>query len=256
MEPMVTVAATKEISPRFSVGPGSRRFEHLFFSGMALLVLILVLVGFAKTYFLAGMFRAPLPNLLIHIHGAAFTCWILLLVTQTSLVSAGRVDIHQRLGILGFVLACVMVTLGILAGTNMLARGGPPGQDPQTFYAVVMLDILLFATVVFLAFRARKRPDSHKRLVLIATIGLMDAALDRWPVAFLFHRTAVAFLVSYILLAVIMTYDLWSIRRIHRATLYGSAIVILLHEISFPLGRTSVWHTFANWAQHISVMRF
>lgn len=253
---MVTVAATKGISPRFSVEPGSRRSEHLFFSGMAFLILILVFVGFAKTYFLAGAFRAPLPNLLIHVHGAAFSCWILLLVTQTSLVSAGRVDIHRRLGVLGFLLASLMVTLGILAGTNMLARGGPPGEDAQSFYAVTMLDMLLFATVVFLAFRARKRPDSHKRLVLIATIGLMDAALDRWPVAFLLHRTAVAFMVSYTLLAVIMIYDLWSIRRIHRATLYGSAIVILLHQMSFPLGRTAVWHTFANWAQHIVPMRF
>src|SRR5215472_12263825 len=118
------------------------RTDDWFFLAMAAVSLIAVAVGFAKTYFLAGVFRAPLPNLLIHIHGVVFTCWILLLVTQTSLVSAGRVDIHRRLGILGFVMACLMVTLGILAGTNMLARGGPPGQDPQTFYAVVILDIL------------------------------------------------------------------------------------------------------------------
>jgi hypothetical protein len=160
---MATVAATKGISPRFSVKPGSRPSEHLFFSGMAFLILILVFVGFAKRYFLAGAFRATLANLLIHVHGAAFTCWILLLVTRTSLVSAGRVDIHRRLGVLGFLLASLMVTLWVPAGTNMLARGGPPGKDSQTFYAVTMLDMLLFGTVVFLAFRARKRPDSHKR---------------------------------------------------------------------------------------------
>jgi hypothetical protein len=59
-----------------------------------------VFVGFSRTYYLAGIFKAPLPNLLVHIHGAVFTTWILLLVTQTSLVAADRVDIHRRLGLL------------------------------------------------------------------------------------------------------------------------------------------------------------
>ena len=72
-----------------SVAPG-RRFDHIFFSCMAGLILATVFLGFARTYYLAGIFHAPLPSLIIHLHGAAFTCWILLLVTQTSLVAAGR----------------------------------------------------------------------------------------------------------------------------------------------------------------------
>jgi len=78
-------------------GPPGRRYDHYFFSGMALLLLAAVFEGFARTYYLAGVFHAPLPSLIIHLHGAAVTCWILLLVTQTSLVSAGRVDIHRWL---------------------------------------------------------------------------------------------------------------------------------------------------------------
>src|SRR4051812_6142975 len=93
--------------------PG-RRYDDFFFSGIAVLMLATVFVGFAPTYYLAGVFQAPLPNRLIHIHGAAFSCWMLLLITQTSLVSAGRVDIHRRLGVAGFLLACLMVVLGVL----------------------------------------------------------------------------------------------------------------------------------------------
>ncbi len=74
--------------------PG-RRYDHLFFSVMAWLMLATVFIGFARTYYLAGVFGAPLPSLIIHLHGAAFSCWILLLVTQASLVSAGRVDSPQ-----------------------------------------------------------------------------------------------------------------------------------------------------------------
>jgi hypothetical protein len=161
-----------------------RQYDNYFFSVMALLILATVFVGFARTYFLAGVFRAPLPNLLIHIHGAVFSSWILLLIAQTALVSAGRVDIHRRLGLVGFGLACLMVTLGVLAASNSLARNfSPPGSgfDPRTFYAIPIGDMLIFATLVFFAYRARFDPAAHKRLILIATISLMDAPTGRPP---------------------------------------------------------------------------
>ena len=76
----------------------NRRFENLFFSGMAVLTLATVFVGFARSYYLAGVFKAPLPSLIIHIHGVVFSSWVLLLLAQPSLVAAGRVDLHRRLG--------------------------------------------------------------------------------------------------------------------------------------------------------------
>lgn len=228
-----------------------RRFEHLFFSGMAVLILATVFVGFAKTYYLAGMVRAPLPNLLIHMHGAAFTCWMLLLITQTSLVSAGRVDIHRKLGIAGFCLACLMVVLGTSAATNMLARGDPPFADPKAFYAVTLLDMVLFATLVFFAFRSRRDSSTHKRLILLATIGLLDAAFCRWPFPLFRANVPMTFLFLYIFILLLASYDVWSMRRVHRATLWGGIFVIFMHEISLPIGRTAAWHAFATWAQHL-----
>lgn len=65
-----------------------RAYDHYFLAAMAILILVTVFVGFAQTYFLAGVCRAPLPNLLIHIHGVVFWCWIFLLITQIALVSA------------------------------------------------------------------------------------------------------------------------------------------------------------------------
>src|SRR5260370_42612165 len=104
---------------------------------MAILMLATVLLGFARSYFLAGLFRAPLPNWLIHLHGAAFSSWLLLLIVQTSLVASGRVDLHKRLGLLGFGLAILMIVLGILAATDSLRRasGGPALLfDAKNFY--------------------------------------------------------------------------------------------------------------------------
>src|SRR6476659_9612672 len=150
---MATAATHVSDRAEFSTSLPGRRYDHLFFSAMAVLILATVFAGFAPSYYFAGIFRAPLPSRIIHVHGAVFSCWILLLITQTSLVSAGRVDVHRRLGIAGFVLACLMVVVGVLAATNALVRG--VGRDPLAFYMVSIVDMVLFPTLVFFAFRAR-----------------------------------------------------------------------------------------------------
>ncbi len=232
----------------------TRRYEHLFFSGMALLILGTVFLGFARTYFLAGVFRAPLPNLLIHIHGAVFFSWILLLIAQTSLVSAGRVDVHRRLGLAVFGLACLMVILGTLAATDALRRTfGGFVQDPKTFYIVPITDMLIFGTLIFFAFRARLNPPAHKRLILIATTALMIAAVARWPFAFIQQTPLwVSELCTYGFLALLAAYDLWSTRKIHRATIWGSLFLIFVQRVRLPIGETAIWHSFATWAQNLA----
>jgi hypothetical protein len=232
--------------------PG-RRYDHFFFSGVALLMLATVFLGFAQTYYLAGVFRAPLPSLIIHLHGAAFSAWILLLVTQTSLVAAGRVDLHRRLGIAGFLLACLMVVLGVLAATDSLVReAGPAGRDPKFFYIIPLSAILIFGVLIFFAYRFRANSPAHKRLVLIATTALLVAAVARWPVAAINRNAPRATLVSFVFLLMLVVYDLWTLRKIHRATLWAGAFLIVVSFARIPIGKTAVWHSFAGWVQALA----
>lgn len=227
--------------------PG-RRYDHIFFTSMAVAVLLTVFLGFAKTYFLAGVFRAPLPARIIHVHGALFSSWILLLIAQTALVSARRVDIHRKLGLSGFVLACAMVTTGLMAGTNALARGfAPPGIDPKTFYVVPIGDMLIFATLIAFAYRKRNDPAAHKRLIMIATTGLMIAAVARWPFAGVLGNVLVATLVTYVFLVALVAYDLWSTRKLHQVTIWASVFLVAVQWLRVPLGQTAAWHSFATW---------
>jgi hypothetical protein len=203
--------------------PG-RRFDHVFFSATALLMVATVFVGFAPTYYLAGVFHAPLASLIIHLHGATFSCWILLLLTQTSLVSAGRADIHRRLGIAGFLLACLMVPLGVLVATDSLVRRvGSPGRDAQAFYIVPLTAMLIFATLIIFAF---------------------PRALQ-----FVSRNVPRAGLLSYTFLLMLVAYDLWSTRKVHRATIWASAFLIFVETVRIPIGKTAVWHAFARWVQ-------
>ena len=233
------------------------RYDNPFFSGMAAVTLIAVLIGFARTYFLAGLFRAPLPNLLIHIHSAAFTLWIILFITQISVVTARRVDLHRRLGLLGFVLAIVMMVLGPVTASDRLARHvAQPGPDTveevRAFYAVPLGDMLMFSTFVYLAYRNRFQPAVHKRLMLFATLSLLDAGFDRWPVFDLYSLPVVHLICFTPLLLLMIGYDRWSTGRVQRVTISAAIFVVAVQQLCYPLGRSGAWQSFAAWvAMHM-----
>jgi hypothetical protein len=227
--------------------PNIRTGEHAFFSAMSALIALVVFVGFARTYYLAAIFGAkPLAAPIVHIHGAVFTCWIALLVGQTSLVATGHTRVHRQLGLAGLGLAPVMVVLGVLVANEMLARTSViPGFDSARIYAVALSEILGFAIPIFFALRLRRQPAIHKRLILIGTIATTTAGFGRWPVSFLLHKPLPAMLAAFTLLLLVIAFDLVSTRRVHRATLLGSAWVVCVELTAFAIGHSALWRAFA-----------
>jgi len=221
---------------------------------MAAVSLLVIFVGFARTYYLAGVFKAPLPNSLVHIHGAVFSLWILLFITQVSLITVHRASLHRRLGMFGFGLACLMVLLGLLVATDRLARhAANPGtetvEEVRAFYAIPLADMLMFGTFVYLGFRNRTHPGVHKRLMLFATFALLDAGFDRWPVFEAYPLPVVHAICFLPLLAVLMAYDWWSTEKIQRVTLWASGFLVAVQQLRHPLSHTAAWQAFATWAQ-------
>ncbi len=250
---MATVSAPTAASARPSPSLPGRRYDHYFFSITTALMLVTVLIGFGPTYYFVGGPRAPLPSLIVHIHGAAFTLWMLLLITQTSLVAAHRTDIHKRLGIAGFALGGMMIVLGVMAATEALLRhtsgAAPtgPSPDPQGFYIVPLTDILLFATLLFFGIKNRIASIAHKRYLFLATVALLDAAVARWPLPAFAHNLVIVDLLVCIFLVFLIAYDLWSTHKLHRVTLWAGAFLIFVQQIRFPIAKTALWHSFANW---------
>src|SRR6185295_1851119 len=114
------------IRPNLPNRPDRRRRERIFYVGMAVAVVLTVFAGFAPTYFLRPLFTtAPLMPLL-HLHGLIFTSWIVLFLIQTTLVAAHRTDIHRRLGIVGGVIATLMVLLGVTTALVRANQGATP----------------------------------------------------------------------------------------------------------------------------------
>jgi hypothetical protein len=218
------------------------------------LSLFAVLVGFARTYFLAGAFRATLPNLLIHVHAVVFTLWIVLFVSQISFITAGRLTLPRRIGLLGFGLAVLMVALGVLAASDRLARhSGEPGKETpegvRAFYAVPMGDMLMFSVFVSLGYRFRRDPGAHKRLMLFATFALLDAAFDRWSVFDPYPLPLVDLICFAPLVLATMAWDWWSSGRVRRVTILATLFLVAVQEGRHPIGNTSGWQRLAGWVE-------
>jgi hypothetical protein len=243
---LATAAASSRVVPAL---PG-RRYDKFFFSSMAFVMLALVLIGFGRSYFLAGMIRAHLPSPIIHVHGAVFTTWIILLIVQTSLVASGNVAIHRKLGLWAFGLACLMVPLGVAAATNSLSRNFTvPGLDALTFYAIPILGLMTFAVLLLMGYRNRLNSAAHKRLVLLATISLMGAPTGRPPFTVITAHPHFSGFFLWLLIVLMMSYDLWTLHKIHPATLWGGLAVIVVDQISVPIGMTPAWHHLASAIQ-------
>ena len=238
------------ISRKCSLGS----YDNRFFAAMAAVSLVVIFIGFARTYYLAGVFKAALPNLLLHIHGAAFSLWILLFITQISLITVHRVELHRRIGMFSFGLACLMVVLGVLAATDQLVRHtASPGTETveqvRAFYAIPLADMLMFSTFVYLGFRNRSHPAVHKRLMLFATFALLDAGFDRWSIFDQYSLPVVHAVCFLPLIAVLMAYDLWPTGKLQRVTLWASAFLVAVQQLRHPFSHTAVWQAFATWAQ-------
>jgi hypothetical protein len=227
--------------------PVNRTVERIFYSGMAAVLCICVYIGFSPTYFRAGIVRAPLPSPILHIHGAVFTLWMLLFVVQVAFISAKRVKWHRSFGTVAFCLPPAMIILGVIAAIDALHRGVRIGPlDPSVSAAIPLIGITAFTVVIYASWRARRRPDAHKRLILIATMGLVAAAFGRFPWDRIGLPPAAGAVTGLgILLVILLAYELISLRRIHRSTMWAAPLVFASVALAVPIGMTHAWHAFA-----------
>jgi len=216
-----------------------------FYVAIAISCAVTVFVGFAPTFYLKRVFGTPALPTLVVVHGSAFTCWVLLLVTQTSLVRAGRTDLHRRLGVAGLGLAALMVILGVLTAIGGARRGiTAAGMDPNMFLAIPLASILLFAVFMWLAAMKRSRPDDHKRLVLLAMFSILTPAIARWPAVH--QRPPVALGLTLLFLLAAVGYDLRTRRRVHPVYTWGGLVLLVSGPLRVAVAHSHPWQSSAR----------
>lgn len=231
--------------------PGSASAERRFFTGMAAAIVITAVAGFARTYFLLPVLPAPVPaphglTPLIHLHALLFTGWVLLFLAQVRLVAARRIDLHRKLGLAAAALAVLMVGLGTLVAIQGVVRGVAPfGMDPRRFLVVPLFAVILFAVFTAAGLQARRDPQSHKRLMLLATIAILPPAIARW-VLLLGLGPPVVFAVATLFLVPLVVWDLKTRGRLHPVTLWGGLLLAVSGPLRLLISRTDGWLVVAD----------
>jgi len=242
-------APFRETIVRYRLTADEREGDHRFFTAMAVLCTALVLVGFAPTYYLRGLTSQPPLPPLVHLHGAVSTGWILLFLTQTSLVAANRRDVHRRLGIAGAVWAAVVLVIGWLMAIDAGRRGvAPPGAPAQPGFLLIPLGtILSFAVLAAAGLWNRRRSETHKRFMLLATIALLTPALARYRFYGLGDGPQTAILGTLALIAVCLIHDRRAHGRVHPAFMWGGAFLTATLIGRFTLAGTDAWRVVGAW---------
>ena len=229
-----------------------------FYFYMALACVAVAFLGFAPTYWLPMAAGKIPPMPVVHFHGLLFFAWTLFFACQTWLAASGQITRHRTMGMIGVSLATAMTIFGFLVAVNAMKRSAAIGQtDEGIAFAIVPLSGILFFAVVFtLAVTAVRNPEIHKRLMLLAGISLLDAAVARWFLTFLAPPgplgpppvpvTIPPALVAYLLLVAAVVFD-WRTRgRPHPVYVYGGIALLAVKLLNWPISTTSVWHSFAG----------
>jgi hypothetical protein len=205
--------------------------SRYFYFCMSLVMAGLVVWGFSRTVD-SNLFHAKPPRpLLLWMHGAAFSTWVVFFIAQSSLVRMRKVSVHRTLGWFGAGLAPVMVVLGftiaiVMASfdTKVLHQKGA-----DAFLSIPFEDMIIFGTCMGLAIYWRKRPEYHRRLVFIASCQLMDAAVGRFD--FIFNHN-LFYPVLDLLIVLGMVRDWVVDGRVHKVYLYALPPMIVLQAVA------------------------
>ncbi len=219
-------------------GVAPARLTRRFYLGFALVAAAFVLAGFTRTFFLPLARRTFSAPWFVYGHAALLLTWIALLVLQASLVVRRNLPLHRRLGRVAVGLIPCMVISAVVVANWATARDyrATPGDRIIAFYFGELMDMVMFGTFALFAYHQRNRPAAHKRLMLLATLALLGAAIGRIPVI----GTASNYITLGMLGAIVLV-DYAGLRRLHPATLIGGLGLIIGIFTEEPLGATPQW---------------
>ncbi len=218
---------------------GAARAE-LFWHRMAIGLAVFIVLGFLQ-FALRGFVDPVAAPFWVHLHGVAMLAWLALLIVQPTLVSRDNLALHRKLGWAGAALAILITCLGIFTGIASLALNRfPPFFTPPYFLALTAIESMVFGLMVWTAVRRRHTTAWHRRLMIGATIVILEPALGRiLPMPLMIGWSDIPIgLIQLAVVGIIAVYDRRTLGRIHPATKVIAAIVIAVRITIYMLAMT------------------
>jgi len=244
MATLLTPLPTSAIVAREIPARPRARSDRWFYPGMAVAIVLAEAVGFwhSERGRLNGH-HALHPMAVVHI--TLFSAWLVLFLVQTFLAATGRTRFHRRLGVIAASVAGLMLVTAPPLAID-LARRGVASSDPLAFLFIMLMDLPLFAIFVGSGIYLRRRAETHKRLMLLATMSLLPPGISRWPIAIAHPGPVIMGALAVFLLAAPVR-DLWARRRMHPVSLWGGVALLLSVPVRMAIAYSAPWHRLAAW---------
>ena len=219
-----------------------------------------ILAGFG-TDFSRYLHEKPAPPLVVHVHAAVFSIWMLIVTAQVLLVLRNRVDWHMKFGWFAAGWVCLMAIVGPWAVMESQATNlNTPNSDPQ-FLSVNIIDLGGFVALLAWGIVLRKNPAAHKRMMILSMVSLADPGFSRflgWFYPDEPHSMVLWFFYVFygnILLLVLMTIWDWYRGRLLRSFVIGAAATLVAEVIATWLYFWGPWKVITHasvvaWANH------
>jgi hypothetical protein len=248
-----------------TVAAGAPVRGRQFYIAMGAVCLALSAFGFVPTFFMPlvrGTLHGP-P--MYYVHAALFLAWLVFLISQASLATGGRIGAHREWGVLGAALAAAMVFSVFALVVIQLNRAPGPSVPSLTLLWEDVWVNLFFATCVAAALANTRRPDRHRRLLLLGTIALIFPPLGRW-VGFLapgFLRSPpqvtptglgivlLLTFVSALLMGTAIAIDRNAKGRLSRIYIAGLIAYVILVVTQTRIGSSALWASVADGLKHL-----
>jgi hypothetical protein len=219
------------------------------------MIIAIVAAGFSPSFYGTFVQGAAHPWI-IHVHAAVYVGWLLLLLAQAVLAARGQIAAHRKVGNFGIAYGALVWVLGLIVAVAMpvinVHTGAWPTERAESFLAVPLGDMVLFGGFFGAAVAYRGRPEIHKRLIVLAAVAVMFAAVGRAATAAgallgdpdTFGRVPrLALWYSPVLVA--MAHDLVTKRRIHPVYWIGVAAMTVAF-LRIPFAQTEQWRSMAR----------
>lgn len=221
--------------------------EHPFFTGLAVAMLAVTVVGFGRSYLLVPHLGLPADTLpfttLVHIHAVVAFGWCLLFVVQSGLVASGQTKLHRRLGQVGVTWYLLLVGLGPFVATHAVARYGKP-PDELAFLAVSTGNIVAYTALFGVALACWRRPAVHKRLMVLGMVAMLTAPFGR----LLDLPYQLDHVVGPGLIVVALGWwDVRALGRLHRVTAIGGPAMLGWELLPNTYMHSAWWLSTADW---------
>ena len=230
-------------------------WDRAFFLTNAIVAWVAILAGFGPELYQHGRGVSPFPPLLVLVHGGVFFGWLALFLLQVWLILSRRADIHRKLGMAATVMVPLMVFLGLDANVVAQRLHFAQGQSQLNFMIIPIVDMVIFAGLAGSGLLLRKKPAVHKRLLLLATINLLDAGFGRWWGAwFLAHVgdgffgfIAQIFLGSDLMILAALAYDRVTRGKVHPVYRISLPLILVLQMLASAFYHSPAWLPIARW---------